>query len=137
MADNKETEHDKVVVEHGNEENENQNDVSASRISRAGTVVSIPEFDTWFSEHSTYLTSKTSIERNAEALVGHLGLDNNDNDKNKIVMGLDLEWFIPMNSAGDVIGRGERTSLIQIGYEDGDDVKVVLYQVTNIKSITL
>ena len=26
MADNEETEHDKVVVEHGNEENENQND---------------------------------------------------------------------------------------------------------------
>ena len=135
-ADDEETEHDKVVVEHGNEENENQNDVSASRrISPAGTVVSIPEFDTWFSEHSTYLTSKTSIERNAEALVGHLGLDNNDNDKNKIVMGLDLEWFVPTNSAGDVIGRGERTSLIQIGYEDGDDVKVVLYQVTNIKAL--
>ena len=46
-ADDEETEHDKVVVEHGNEENENQNEVCASRrISPAGTVVSIPEFDT-------------------------------------------------------------------------------------------
>ena len=31
-------------------------------------------------------------------------------------MGLDLEWFVPTNRTGDVIGRGERTSLIQIGY---------------------
>jgi len=34
-----------------------------------------------------------------------------------------------------VVGRGERTSLIQIAYEDDNDMKVVLYHVSRLRDL--
>ena len=97
----------------------------------------LPIFDDWFNSHCTYLNNSQTIEESAAAIMQLLDIDDNGALK-YIVLGLDLEWNVPVNSRGNVIGRGKRTGLIQIAYEQDDgEIEAVLYQVHHLKKLPL
>jgi hypothetical protein len=94
---------------------------------------SLPDFEVWFEHQCTYLDTSEAIETNAAAIFDFLNLDYDDTAE--VVLGYDAEWNVPTDAWGNVIGRGKKTSLIQIAYGDGDTIKVVLYQVCRISNL--
>jgi hypothetical protein len=93
----------------------------------------LPDFDEWFQDNCTYLQTSDAIDTNAAAIMEVLRLD--DDDTSAVVVGLDLEWNVPMDNWGNVIGPGKKTGLIQIAYKNEDSIKVVLYQVNRLAKL--
>ena len=132
---------DALTAENSNLDSDDEESTSADAATEnasaatenASAAPSLPNFEDWFQKHSSYLCTNDAIETNAAALIGLLNLDD-DEEGNTLVLGLDLEWFVP-TANGRVVGPGERTSLIQIAYEDDNDVKVVLYHVTRLRGL--
>lgn len=72
------------------------------------------DFDHWFQESCHYSNKIGDINKRAEKVIDHLGLDSDTTDP--IVIGLDGEWFVPTNREGKACGKPWKMSLIQIAY---------------------
>jgi hypothetical protein len=72
----------------------------------------LPDFEEWFEHQCTYLDTKEAIETNAAAIFDFLNLD--EDDTAEVVLGYDAKWNVPIDAWCNVIGRGKKTSLIQI-----------------------
>lgn len=103
------------------EENHNENQQN-------GNTIVLPDFDQWFKNNVTYLTEAEQMEQSATSIIDLLELNNSNT---KVVIGLDLEWFVPSRN-GQVIGKGHKTSLIQIAYRvQEEEAKVVLFHLNS------
>lgn len=82
-----------------------------------------------------YLNTHQAIDTSAGALLD-LVSHHTQNNTTIVVLGLDAEWPVPVNSRGQVIGSPGKLSLIQIAHRlDGEEVRTVLYHLPRLKNL--